>query len=224
MSKRILVVAAHPDDEILGLGGTIARHVSGGDRVTSAIVADLGTARYEDDTINSVRQNAQEAAQKLGVADIRFAGFADQTLDTLPILEITQWIEKVLKDIQPQIIYTHHRGDLNRDHKIVHEATLTAARPYSASYVERILCYETPSSTEWAGSYHENQFIPNLYVDITPYLEKKLDAMSAYATELLPFPHPRSLEALRMRAATWGSVIGVAAAEPFLLVREIQRS
>lgn len=223
MAKQVLVVAAHPDDEILGLGGTIARHVAEGDRVTTVIIADNGTARYEDDTISSVRQNAYEAAHRLGVEKVLFAGFADQKLDTLPILEITQWIEKVVKDIQPQIIYTHHRGDMNRDHQIVQEATLTAARPYSTPYVERILCYETPSSTEWAGSYPEKQFIPNLYVDITPYLEQKLYAMSAYATELGTFPHPRSLEALRIRAMHWGSAIAAGAAEPFFLVREIQR-
>ena len=105
----------------------------------------------------------------------------------------------------------------------MHEATLTAARPYSTPYVERILCYETPSATEWAGPYVENCFVPSVYVDITAHLETKLMAMSAYTTELRPFPHPRSLEALRVRAAHWGSVVGVAAAEPFMLVREIQR-
>lgn len=223
MSKQVLVVAAHPDDELLGLGGTVARHVSSGDQVTIALIADVGTARYEDETIQAVRRCALQAASRLGVSDVRFAGLADQVLDTLPILEITQWIEGVLRDTQPQIIYTHHRGDVNRDHQVVHEATLTAARPYSAPSVERILCYETPSATEWAGPYVENCFASNVYVDITDYLESKLSAMSAYATELSSFPHPRSVEALRARAIHWGSVIGVAAAEPFMLIREIQR-
>ena len=223
MSKKVLVVAAHPDDEILGLGGTVARHVSCGDQVTNVIIADADSTRYEAETIKSVRRCALQAANLLGVSDIRFAGFADQKLDTLPILEITQWIEKVLTDIQPQIIYTHHRGDINRDHQVVQEATLTAARPYSAEFVERILCYETPSATEWAGPYVENCFTPNVYLDITLYLKKKLSAMSAYNTELLSPPHPRSLEALRTRAVHYGSAIGVAAAEPFMLVREIQR-
>jgi LmbE family N-acetylglucosaminyl deacetylase len=223
MSRQILVTAAHPDDELLGLGGTVARHVSRGDQVTIAIVADKGTARYHDQVIQTVRQSALEAADRLGVSDLRFAGLADQVLDTLPILEITQWIEGVLRDIEPQIIYTHHRGDINRDHRIVHEATLTAARPYSAPYVERILCYETPSATEWAGPYPEDYFVPRVFVDITQHLETKLSAMSAYVTELGAFPHPRSLEALRARATHWGTIVGVAAAEPFMLVREIQR-
>lgn len=223
MTKQILVIAAHPDDELLGLGGTIARHVSRGDKVTIALIADNGATRYEGETVNCVRNYTRQALSRLGVSNVWFAGLVDQRLDTLPILEITQWIEQVLKDIQPQIIYTHHRGDINRDHQIVHEATLTAARPYSVPYVERILCYETPSATEWAGPYLEHSFVPHIYVDITPHLECKLSAMSAYITELRTPPHPRSLEALRVRAAHWGSVIGVAAAEPFMLVYEIQK-
>lgn len=224
MSRQVLVMAAHPDDEVLGLGGTVARHMSCGDQVTVALIADNGNARYEVETIQAVRCCVLQAANLLGVTDIRFAGLADQKLDSLPIIEITQWIEGILQDIQPQIIYTHHHGDINHDHQVVCEATLTAARPYSAPYVERILCYETPSATEWTGGPSvENYFVPNVFIDITAYLESKLNAMSAYTTELRPFPHPRSLEALRNRAVYWGSVIGVAAAEPFVLVRQIQR-
>jgi LmbE family N-acetylglucosaminyl deacetylase len=221
--KRVLVVGAHPDDELLGLGGTIARHVAAGDQVTVALIADVGSARYEDETIHAVRQCARQAAEWLGIADVCFAGLADQKLDTLPILEIVQWVETVLAGVKPHVIYTHHRGDINRDHTIVYEATLTAARPYTTPNLERILCYHTPSATEWAGPNVENVFIPNVFVDISAYLENKLNAMAAYKTELRPVPHPRSLEALRTQAAYWGSVIGVAAAEPFMLVREIQR-
>ena len=220
---NVLVVGAHPDDEILGLGSTIARHSSSGDHVTIALIADNGEARYEDETIQAVQRSAIQAASLLGVSDVRFAGLADQKLDTLPILEITQWIEAIMRDTQPWTIYTHHRGDINRDHQIVHEATLTAARPYSAAYVKRILCYETPSATEWSGPYVDHCFVPNVYVDITDYLDAKLNALATYITELRSFPHPRSLEALRARATYWGSVIGVTAAEPFMLVREIQQ-
>jgi len=223
MSKRVLVIAAHPDDELLGLGATVCWHASCGDLVTVAIVADNGTARYKDETIESVRYCALQAARRLGVTEVRFAGLADQKLDMVPILDITQWIEGILQDIRPQIIYTHHRRDINHDHQVVHEATLTAARPYSSPYVERILCYETPSATEWAGPYAEDSFVPTVYVDISAHLEAKLSAVSTYTTEIRPYPHPRSLEALRTRAAHWGSVIGVAAAEPFMLMREIQR-
>ena len=223
MPKRILVIGAHPDDETLGMGGTIARHTANGDEVVIATVADTGTARYEEETIALVRQCCLKAAGLLGVSDVRFGGFADQKLDVVPILDITHWLEGVLRDVKPQIMYTHHRGDINRDHQIVHEGTLTAARPYFSPYVERILCYETPSATEWAGPYVESAFLPNVYIDISAHLETKLKAMSAYKTELNASPHPRSLEALRARALLWGGVVGVAAAEPFVLVREICR-
>ncbi len=223
MSENILVVAAHPDDEILGLGGTIARHISQKDEVLVSIIADAGTARYQDEKIAHVRQCCMKAAHSLGVSDIRFGGLEDQKLDILPILEITQWVEAILKDFKPDIIYTHHRGDINRDHQIVHEATLTAARPYAAPYVKRILCYEAPSATEWNGPYLESAFIPNVFINISDYMEAKIKAMAEYHTELSAFPHPRSPEALRARAVLWGSVIGVKAAEPFILVREIQK-
>jgi LmbE family N-acetylglucosaminyl deacetylase len=223
MSIHILVVAAHPDDELLGLGGTLARHAAHGDKVTIALVADARSVRYEDETLQIVRRSAIQAAERLGVRDVRFIGLPDQRLDILPVIEVTQQIEAVLREVQPQIIYTHHRGDINRDHQVVHEATLTATRPYSTPYVQRILCYETPSATEWCGPFAEHSFIPNVFVDITNHLESKLHAMSAYTTELRSFPHPRSLEALRIRAAYWGSIIGVEAAEPFVLVREVYR-
>jgi LmbE family N-acetylglucosaminyl deacetylase len=222
MSKKILVFAAHPDDEILGLGGTLARHISRGDEVNVALIADSDSARYDEETIEKVRESTLRAAENIGEINIQFVGLSDQKLDTLPILSVTQEIEKIIGKIKPQIIYTHHRGDINRDHQVVYEATLTAARPYSVPFVERILCYETPSSTEWNGLHNESSFVPNVYVDISQYLNKKLNAMSAYQTELVNFPHPRSLESLKMRAAYWGSVIGIQAAEPFILVREFQ--
>ncbi len=224
MSKRILVVAAHPDDEILGVGGTIARHGSDGDQILIAIAADRGTARYDDDKIQFVRNCCTAAIRRLGVTDICFGDFADQKLDVLPILDLTQWLEGIADKFMPQIIYTHHRGDINRDHQLIHEATLTAFRPYSTPYVERILSYEAPSATEWCGPYAEDTFIPNVFVDITDSLEDKLHAMIEYTTELRAFPHQRSLDSLRARAAFWGSVVGVAAVEPFVLIREIERA
>ncbi len=220
---KVLLVAAHPDDEVLGPGGTVARHVAAGDEVTIHILADHGSARYDEDRIREVRRAARAASNRMGVSDVRFGELEDQRLDMLPILEVTQRVDAVLQDVRPQIVYTHHRGDINRDHTVLHEATLTAARPYSAPFVKRILCYETPSATEWAGPYPESAFIPNVFVDISDHLETKLQAMAEYPSELGKPPHPRSLEALRSHAAHWGSVIGVAAAEPFMLVREIHR-
>ena len=220
---KILVVAAHPDDEVLGLGGTLARHAAEGDEVTIFLVADQGSARYDESRIREVRAAARAAAARLGVEDVRFGGLEDQVLDGRPVLEVTQRVEAVLREVRPEIVFTHHRGDINRDHAVVHEATLTAARPYSTPFLRRILTYETPSASEWAGPYPEAAFVPNVFVDISAHLEAKLAAMAAYATELRDSPHPRSLEALRHRAAHWGSVVGVPAAEPFQLVREVRR-
>lgn len=219
--KKILVIAAHPDDEILGPGATIARHAARGDECTIAIVADSGSTRYDEEVIASVRDSAHRAAGKLGVSDVRFGGMPDQALDTLPIISITQWIEKIAADVRPEWVYLHHRGDINRDHQLIAEAGLTALRPYSASFVERILAFETPSATEWGGPYVETSFVPNVFVDVADHLDSKLRAIAEYETELRPFPHPRSVEALRARASHWGSVIGASAAEPFALVREI---
>jgi LmbE family N-acetylglucosaminyl deacetylase len=218
---RILVVAAHPDDEILGLGGTLARRAAEGDEVTIFILADRGSARYDESRIREVQRASRAAAAKLGVGDVRFGGLEDQVLDGRPVLEVTQRVEALLQEVRPEVVFTHHRGDINRDHAVVHEATLTAARPYATPFVRRILTYETPSATEWAGPYPEAAFVPNVFVDISEHLEAKLAAMSEYATELRDPPHPRSLAALGYRAAHWGSVVGVPAAEPFQLVREI---
>lgn len=221
MSRRVLVIAAHPDDEVLGPGATIARHVAAGDACTIAIVADSGSARYDAETIARVRACAQRASQRLGVSDVRFGGLPDQALETIPVITITRWIGQLAAELRPEWVYTHHRGDINRDHQLVAEATLTALRPYAAPFAKRILAFETPSATEWAGPHAEQAFIPNVYCDVSGHLAAKLAAVAEYETELRPAPHPRSLEALRIRAAHWGSVIGVAAAEPFALLREI---
>lgn len=218
---RVLVVAAHPDDELLGQGATIARHTSNGDDCTIAIAADHTSARYDEATISRVRKCALAAAKHLGVDDVRFGGMPDQALDTKPILEITQWVEEISEEVRPEIVYIHHRGDINRDHQLLSEASLTAFRPYSAPYAKRILCFETPSATEWAGPFVETAFIPNVFIDVSDHLDAKLKAIAEYETELRPFPHPRSVNALRNRAHQWGSVIGAAAAEPFMLVREL---
>lgn len=223
MSESVLVLGAHPDDEVLGLGATLARHIARGDAVCVALIADGNPIRYDEELARHAHQCAREAASRLGVTEVRFAGMGDQRLDTLGIVDVTQWIEGVVRDVRPSTIYTHHRGDANYDHRVVFEATMAAVRPYNAPFVERVLCYETPSSSEWAQALPEHFFMPNVYVDITDHLETKLNAIAAYHLELRPYPHPRSIEALRIRAAHWGSVIGVRAAEPFSLVREIER-
>jgi LmbE family N-acetylglucosaminyl deacetylase len=215
----VLAVVAHPDDETLGPGATLARHARAGRRVVVAIAADVGRAGLDAAGHERIRAAARAAAKELGVAELRFGGFPDQALDTLPIRQLTGWVEDLLDELAPAVVYAHHRGDVNRDHRVVHEAALTAARPYRAPSVEQIFCFETPSSTEWSAPDVENAFLPNCFVDVSRTLEAKLRAMASYSSELRPPPHPRSLESLRHRAAHWGACAGFAAAEPFVLAR-----
>ncbi len=220
MSQRVLVCAAHPDDELLGLGGTLARHAAAGDEVTCVVVSEGASSRYPSGADEELRAAGRNAAAILGVAELRFLGLRDQHLDELPVIDVARPLEKIVSELRPQVVYTHHWGDLNRDHRVVCEATLVACRPVGAA-PRRLLCFETPSSSEWSAPDLAMTFVPNVFHDIGATLEKKLAAMACYTTEVRPAPHPRSLEALRARAAYWGQHAGLAHAEPFVLVREI---
>jgi LmbE family N-acetylglucosaminyl deacetylase len=219
---KVLVIAAHPDDELLGLGGTIARHAAAGDEVTAVVVSEGASARYASGAEDQLRSSGRAAAAVLGVRDLRFLGLPDQRLDAGPIIDVIQPIERVVEEIGPQVVYTHHWGDINRDHRVVNEAVLVACRPVGVRYPRSVLVFETPSSTEWSSTDPSAQFTPNVFVDIGATIEKKLEAMACYASELRPAPHPRSLEALRSRAQYWGQIVGCDCAEAFVLVREVR--
>ncbi|HKA91340.1 MAG TPA: PIG-L deacetylase family protein [Haliangiales bacterium] len=218
---RVLVVAAHPDDELLGLGATVARHVEAGDEVTAVIVSEGATSRYAEGADRALRDAAGAAAAVLGVRDLRFLGMEDQRLDAVPLLDVVRPIEKIRAEIRPDVVYAHHWGDLNRDHRVVSEAAMVACRPVGDAYPRRVLCFETPSSTEWSSPDLSLQFVPTVFVDATATIEKKLRAMACYATEVRPAPHPRSLESLRARAQYWGQIVGRNYAEAFVLVRDV---
>lgn len=217
--RRVLVVAAHPDDEILGVGATLARHVRDGDEVHALVVSEGATARYEIGAKKHLVQSARDSADTLGLASIDFLGMPDQRLDGLPLIEVTQALETIVQSIRPAVVYTHTPVDVNADHGVVARACWTACRPYAAPWIETVLAFETPSSTEWAWRLPGHSFDPQWYVDVTDTLELKLAAMAKYDTELRQYPHPRSLRALEERARYWGSHIGVTAAEPFVLLR-----
>jgi LmbE family N-acetylglucosaminyl deacetylase len=225
MSRQVLVIAAHPDDETYGLGGTIARHIQQGDSVSALILTDGVTARHS--ATESQKAAARKACAALGVDDVRFAGLPDQRLDGMPLLEVVQPIHELIKELRPQTVYTHHRGDANQDHRAVFAATLVAVRPFGGNPVERVLCYEMASSTEWGPPFAEWAFLPNVFVDISTTLEAKLRAVEAYRetfqSEVRPFPHPRSSEAVRICAQQRGVTVGMKAAEAFILVRELVR-
>ncbi len=215
--QRVLVVAAHPDDEVLGPGGTLIRHFKSGDEIRALIVCSAEPIRYRKGE-HEQPADSQRAAHYLG-AGTRGLGFPDQRLDAGSNLELIQAVEREVQDFQPTVVYTHHWGDVNADHVRIAEAVDVATRPYAAPFVQRLYAFDTPSSTEWTASNRSRAFTPNVFTDISQELDRKLDAMRCYRSELRPYPHPRSLRSLRERAAYWGSVANMLAAEPLMLLR-----
>jgi LmbE family N-acetylglucosaminyl deacetylase len=226
--EKILIIAAHPDDEVLGCGGTITRLVQEGKEVHILILTDGFSSRtefYTSKKVELLKQHhkyALEAGSLMGVSEVKVLGFPDQKMDTLPILDIIQAIELEIKRIQPDTIFTHHGGDLNQDHVISYRATLTATRPMVGECVRSLYAYEVPSSTEWSFQRFSPYFKPSVFFNISNTLETKISAMEVYKSEVRNFPHPRSSEALRAIAQRWGSVVGFNAAEAFELIREIK--
>jgi LmbE family N-acetylglucosaminyl deacetylase len=219
---EILVVAAHPDDEALGAGGTLARHADAGDHVRVLFLTDGVGARGAGDAAAAERRAAAKAAAaQLGIAETRFLSFPDNALDTVPLLSIVQAVEAMAAEAAPDIVYTHFGFDLNVDHRVAFQATMTAFRPQPGCRVRRILAFETRSSTEWAGAPAALSFCPTVHVDIAATLERKRGALAAYAAEMRPAPHGRSHKALDALATLRGAEVGLAAAEAFVLVREI---
>ena len=224
---RILVVAAHPDDEVLGCGGTMARLAQAGNEVYVAILGEGITSRYDrreqaDRTeVERLQARSRAVAGVLGIKDVFTFELPDNRFDTVPLLDVVKLIEEVVGKIRPDVVYTQHGGDLNVDHVITHRATLTATRPTSDCPVKAVYGYEVASSSEWAFQQFAPVFHPNVFVDIASTLEAKIRAMQAYESEARPFPHPRSPEALRAAALRWGSVVGVKAAEAFQCVRQV---
>jgi len=226
--SSILVIAAHPDDEILGCGGTMARLAREGHEVRIAILAEGISSRYSHREDADQRQlehlhgRAQLAAEAVGAKELVLCRLPDNRMDTVPLLDIVKIVEELVVRFRPQVVYTHHPGDLNIDHGVVHRAVLTATRPVVGQCVSEIYAFEVPSSTEWAFQRLEPLFRPSVFVDITETLETKIRALSYYDTETRKFPHPRSAEALRAIATRWGSVVGLPAVEAFELIRSVR--
>lgn len=223
MSRIVLVIAAHPDDEALGCGGTIAKHVGQGDGVHLIFVADGVSSRNVplEQALIERELAMKRAAFMLGVSSVETLGFPDNRLDTIALLDIVQSLESEIERIKPSIIYTHHFGDLNVDHRKVHAAVMTACRPLPGCTVREIYAFEIPSSTEWA-SIGLMPFLPNHYVDITNFLLKKISALEAYEIEMRPFPHARSMQHVQDLARHRGSSVGFAAAEAFMALRVLR--
>lgn len=226
--KTVLVVAAHPDDEVLGCGGTMARHAKEGDFVFVGILGEGITSRYANRRLSptkklrELKEAVQLSANRLGVRKVFLSSFPDNRFDTVPLLDIIKVVEAWMRTVSPSLVYTHHAGDLNIDHRCVHQAVLTATRPMSTRAPRAVYSFEVPSATDWAFSGRGSCFQPNVFSDISETLGIKEEALSFYKTEMRPFPHPRSIESIRASAVHWGSVSGLTAAEAFELVREIR--
>jgi LmbE family N-acetylglucosaminyl deacetylase len=217
--RHALVIAAHPDDEVLGVGGTIPLIVRRGGDVTILLLTDGSTSQYPDDdrAVAEKREQARTAASRLGSSSLIHWDYPDMRLDEVSHPELNRAISAVIDERGVDTVFVHHRGDVNRDHREAHESTLVAARPTPDSPVRRILAYEVNSSTEW-GSRSVPGFQPNVYVDISTTLELKTHALAAYPGELREHPHPRSIEAVTDRARVRGSEVGLVYAEAFELL------
>jgi LmbE family N-acetylglucosaminyl deacetylase len=222
-SKRVLVVVAHPDDEVLGCGGALARHAYGGSDISLMVLTDGVSARGKNLESAQLRSNElRESCQVLGINSIIQEDLPDNRLDSVPLLEIAQKILPILNAVKPQVIYTHYLYDLNQDHSAVSRAVRIATRPSSVTNFESILMMEVPSSTEWAfgeiQAFHPNYFVP---LDQT-HLNCKLEALSKYASELRNPPHPRCAEHAVISAKFRGSQIGYEYSEGFMMLRHVQ--
>jgi LmbE family N-acetylglucosaminyl deacetylase len=226
---NVLIVAAHPDDEILGCGGTITRLVQEGASVYTLILGEGITARDDKRNvkkryleIEKLKKDAEKANGIIGIKKIYFYDFPDNRFDTVPLIEIIKVIENVKKEIKPDTIFTHHPGDLNIDHQLTFKAVLTASRPTRGETVKEIYSFEAPSSTEWNFSNKNDYFMPNYFVDIEKTIDYKIRAIKEYGSEINLYPHPRSPKALAILAKRWGIQVGLEAAEAFEIVRSIK--
>lgn len=226
MPKSILIFAAHPDDEVLGCGGTIAKLADEGENIYVVFLADGVLSRAEDQRNHQVklhtrRTAAQKACDILGVKSVFFGDFPDNRMDTVALLDITKAVEELITKHQPEMVFTHHSGDVNIDHRRLHEAVVTACRPQHGHPVKTLLCFEVASSTEWQLPGSAPLFAPNWFVDISKTLDRKLSALEAYADELRNWPHPRSKQGIEHLAHWRGATVGVDAAEAFMLGRQL---
>ena len=228
LGVSVLVIAAHPDDEVLGCGGTIARHADAGDQVQVLIVAEGATSRQQQrdrvqatGELSALAQAAQKAGAILGAKGVELLDLPDNRLDSLDRLDLIKQIEERIERHQPQMVYVHHAGDVNVDHRRLHEAVVTACRPTPGQPVKRLLSFEVASSTEWQPPGSGPGFQPNWFIDITSQWLRKREALEAYASEMRPWPHARSIQAVEHLARWRGAQVGVEAAEAFCLLRQL---
>ncbi len=234
MKQKVLVVAAHPDDEVLGCGGSIARHAAEGDEVHILIMAEGVTSRDATRDVHARREElsllantAKNVGSFLGAHSVELLSFPDNRMDILPLLDVVKEVETRLERVRPEVVYTHHHGDLNIDHQVTHKAVVTACRPFPGQSVRTLLFFEIPSNTDWQVASAGNVFTPQWFVDISgtdgasTFLDKKLEALKMYESEMRDYPHARSLRSMKGLALIRGAAVGNNASEGFVLGRNI---
>jgi N-acetylglucosamine malate deacetylase 1 len=224
----ILVVAAHPDDEVLGCGASMAKWAKTGKEVHVVILAEGATSREKErnrknhlNDISCLAHSAQKSSEILNVKSVELLDYPDNRMDSVDLIDVVKTVENYVEKLKPEVVVTHHFGDLNIDHQITHQAVITACRPMYHQTVKRILSFEVPSATEWQSHTVNNQFNPNWFENISEFLVFKIEALKAYQSEMREWPHPRSLKAVEHLARWRGASIGCDAAEAFMLNRFI---
>ncbi|MBP7652086.1 PIG-L family deacetylase [Candidatus Dependentiae bacterium] len=222
--KKILIVAAHPDDEVLGCGGLIAKYSKNKQFEFYTLILTAGAnTRYHENMEKVLKQNAAEANEILGVKKLFIEDLPNQELDSIPLTTVIKTIEKYTDLIKPEILFINNGSDLNKDHQVAYEAGITVSRPVTGQFIKRVYSYFTASSTEWGLKSRFESFFPNLYIDITESMEYKIKSMECYKTENRNYPHPRSSEALCKYAEYFAISSSCGKyAEPFMLLRNIE--
>lgn len=230
-SKKVLIIVAHPDDELLGLGATMHRLIHDYDVLTHVIILGEGITSRSDSRnkeewakeLEIHKKNIRDAQQAIGYHSVSTYDFPDNRFDAVNLLDIVKVIEKEKLTFNPDVVFTHHSGDLNIDHRRTFEAVMTAFRPMENEQMGTIITFETPSGTEWQSTSDPRMFRPNLFISHEENsLQAKIKGMESYEFEKRPFPHPRSPEALRIQAQRWGVAVGRSLAEAFQIIRIVE--
>lgn len=219
LKEKILAIATHPDDEILGMGGTLKKHINNNNEVYVCIVTSTWKPKWGEKDNKRRKEESCKVGEFLGVKNLFRLDYPTIKLDTVPINELIYSIEKIVSEVRPHTVYTNYKNDLNADHGVVFQAVSVATRPISG--IKKLLAAETPSETDLALPLLGNAFQPNFYIDISNELEDKIKAAKMYKSEMKTFPHLRSEEVIRAMAIKRGAEVNLKAAEAFVLLRYI---
>lgn len=219
--KKILIIAPHPDDEIIGCGGTIIKNISEGNEVYVCIVTKGRPPLFKPEGTEKVQKEARECHSLIGIKDTFFLDLPSSMLEQVPRYELNEKLLGIVLSVKPDVVFIPHIGDMQKDHQMVVEAAMVALRPKYSHKVGKIYAYETMSETGWNIPNIQNEFIPNVFVDISDYLDRKLEALSVYTTQIHDFPDARSIEAIKSLAKYRGALMHYWAAESFMLIREL---